>query len=203
MKLKITTAIAATLFSMTGIAQIVTLLSGDFKNLKGISEYNVTFDYDGLTVDRVSEEQFLIDKMKKREGNGKDIEFKKNWFADRENKYEPKFVESFNKRFKKGAVKAAENLAGAKYTMNIKTIWIHPGFNIGIMHNSSLLHTIVSVVETSNPSNVLYSAKYERVSGKGVFTPIGFMDYNSGYRISEGYAKLAKTIAAQINKKTS
>ena len=203
MKLKITTAIAATLFSMTGIAQIVTLLSGDFKNLKGISEYNVTFDYDGLTVDRVSEEQFLIDKMKKREGNGKDIEFKKNWFADRENKYEPKFVESFNKRFKKGAVKAAEDLAGAKYTMNIKTIWIHPGFNIGIMHNSSLLHTIVSVVETSNPSNVLYSAKYERVSGKGVFTPIGFMDYNSGYRISEGYAKLAKTIAAQINKKTS
>ena len=203
MKLKITTAIAATLFSMTGIAQIVTLLSGDFKNLKGISEYNVRFDYDGLTVDRVSEEQFLIDKMKKREGNGKDIEFKKNWFADRENKYEPKFVESFNKRFKKGAVKAAENLAGAKYTMNIKTIWIHPGFNIGIMHNSSLLHTIVSVVETSNPSNVLYSAKYERVSGKGVFTPIGIMDYNSGYRISEGYAKLAKTIAAQINKKTS
>ena len=203
MKLKITTAIAAMLFSMTGIAQKVTLLSGDFKNLKGISEYNVTFDYDGLTVDRVSEEQFLIDKMKKREGNGKDIEFKKNWFADRENKYEPKFVESFNKRFKKGAVKAAENLAGAKYTMNIKTIWIHPGFNIGIMHNSSLLHTIVSVVETSNPSNVLYSAKYERVSGKGVFTPIGFMDYNSGYRISEGYAKLAKTIAAQINKKTS
>jgi len=203
MKLKITTAIAAMLFSMTGIAQKVTLLSGDFKNLKGISEYNVTFDYDGLTVDRVSEEQFLIDKMKKREGNGKDIEFKKNWFADRENKYEPKFVESFNKRFKKGAVKAAENLAGARYTMNIKTIWIHPGFNIGIMHNSSLLHTIVSVVETSNPSNVLYSAKYERVSGKGVFTPIGFMDYNSGYRISEGYAKLAKTIAAQINKKTS
>jgi len=203
MKLKITTAIAVMLFSMTGIAQKVTLLSGDFKNLKGISEYNVTFDYDGLTVDRVSEEQFLIDKMKKREGNGKDIEFKKNWFADRENKYEPKFVESFNKRFKKGAVKAAENLAGAKYTMNIKTIWIHPGFNIGIMHNSSLLHTIVSVVETSNPSNVLYSAKYERVSGKGVFTPIGFMDYNSGYRISEGYAKLAKTIAAQINKKTS
>jgi len=203
MKFKITTAIAAMLFSMTGIAQKVTLLSGDFKNLKGISEYNVTFDYDGLTVDRVSEEQFLIDKMKKREGNGKDIEFKKNWFADRENKYEPKFVESFNKRFKKGAVKAAENLAGAKYTMNIKTIWIHPGFNIGIMHNSSLLHTIVSVVETSNPSKVLYSAKYERVSGKGVFTPIGFMDYNSGYRISEGYAKLAKTIAAQINKKTS
>jgi len=201
MKLKSMIVMAAMFFTVMGMAQKVTLLSGDFQNLKGISEYNLTFDYEGLTVDRVSEEQFLADKMKKREGNGKDIAFKENWFADREKRYEPKFAESFNKRFKKGAVKAEENLANAKYTMNIKTIWIHPGFNVGIMHNSSLLNTIVSVVETANPSNVLFAAKYEKVGGKGIFTPIGFMDYNTGYRISEGYAKLGKTVASNIKKK--
>lgn len=200
MKLKGTIVIVALFFTAIGMAQKVTLLSGNFQNLKGISEYNLTFDYEGLTVDRVSEEQFLADKMKKREGNGKDIEFKESWFADRENRYEPKFAESFNKRFKKGSVKAEENLASAKYTMNIKTTWIHPGFNVVVMHNSSLINTIVSVVETANPSNVLFSAKYERVAGKGIFTPIGFMDYNSGYRISEGYAKLGKAVAANIKK---
>lgn len=187
--------------SMLATAQKVTILSGDFANLKGISEYNLSFDYEALRVDRLSEEEFLAEKMKKREGNGKDIAFKKNWIADRSNRYEPKFVESFNKRFKKGAVKAGKNLDAAKYTMQIKTIWIHPGFNVGVMHNSALLNMIVSVVETANPANILLSAKYEKVGGKGVFTPIGFMDYNAGYRISEGYAKLAKTIAANIKRK--
>ncbi len=187
---------------ITATAQKVTVLSGDFKNVKGISEYDLTFDYAGLTVDRVSEEQFLIDKMKKREGNGKDLAFKESWFADRQNRYEPKFIESFECRFKKGKMNVGKNLPAAKYNMDIKTIWIHPGFNVGVMHNSALVNMIVTFTEKANPLNVLLSVKYERVSGKGIFTPIGFMDYNAGYRISESYAKLAKTLAANIKKRT-
>ncbi len=182
-------------------AQRVKILSGNFASLKGITEYNLTFDYSNLKVDRVNEEEFLANKMKKREGNGKDIAFKKNWFADRENRYEPKFIQSFNKRFKSGKMNVEENLATAKYTMNIKTTWIHPGFNVGIMHNSSLIKTIVTVFETGNPEMMLLSAEYERIGGKGKFAgPIGFLDYNAGYRISEAYAKLAKSLAANIKK---
>lgn len=44
------------------------------------------------------------------------------------------------------------------------------------------------VVFVSNPSNVLLSASYEKIHGDGA---MGY-DFNSGYRISEGYAKLAK-----------
>lgn len=182
-------------------AQKVTVLSGDFQNLKGIADYNLTFDYAGLTVDRLSEDQFLIDKMKKREGNGKDLAFKQSWFADRDNRYEPKFVQSFNCRFKKGTMKADENHTAAKYNMHIQTTWIHPGFNVGIMHNSALVNMVVTFVEIANPANVLLSVKYERVSGKGIFTPIGFMDYNAGYRISESYAKLAKTLASNMRRR--
>ena len=191
--------VAVVLFSSVMIAQRGEILSGDISKLKEITEYNLTFDYSNLNVDRVSEEQFLIDKMKKRQGNGKDIAFQNNWFADRENRYEPKFIESFVKRFKDGKVKASKNLATAKYTMDIKTTWIHPGFNVVIMHNSSLIKTIVTVFETSNPENKLVSIEYDRVPGKGKFAgPLGFLDYNSGYRISESYAKLAKIVAVNI-----
>jgi hypothetical protein len=193
--------VVVVLFSSIMLAQRGKILSGNISKLKEITEYNLTFDYSNLNVDRVSEEQFLIDKMKKRQGNGKDIAFKNNWFADRENRYEPKFIESFTKRFKDSKVKVSKNLSTAKYTMEVKTTWIHPGFNVGIMHNSSLIKTIVTVYETFNPENKLVSIEYDRAPGKGKFAgPLGFLDYNSGYRISEAYAKLAKTLAVHIKK---
>jgi hypothetical protein len=201
--MKRTTFLAALLMVVcVSSAQRIKLLTGNFQSLKPIAEFNVVFDYDGLKVDRVSEAEFLADRMKKREAKGIDQKFRNSWFADRENRYEPKFIESFNKRFgSKANVRVAKNLPEAKYTMSIKTLWIHPGFNVGVMHNSSLIRTLVTVFETADPRNTLLSAEYDRVSGKGIFTPIGFMDYNSGYRISEAYAKLGKSIAAQIKRK--
>lgn len=179
-------------------AQDMEVVKGDFKNLKGITEYNLTFDYSNLKVDKFdTEEAFLLDKMKKREEKGTDDDFKKSWFADRENRYEPKFIESFNKRFDKGEVKVGKGLTTAKYTMNIKTSWIYPGYNVGVMRQNAKIDVIVTIFETENPSNVLASIQYEKVPGNGA---MGY-DYNSGYRISESYAKLAKELAAHIKKK--
>lgn len=174
--------------------QKMKVLSGDFKSLKGIAEFNLVFDYAGLTVDKFkTEEEFLADKMKKREEKGTDDDFKKSWFADRENRYEVKFIESFNKRFD-GKVKANKGLSSAKYTITVKTTWIHPGYNIGISRSNSKISAIITVSETANPSNVLLSASYDKAEGQGAFG----MDYDSGYRISESYAKLAKEFANDI-----
>ncbi|MBF4471251.1 hypothetical protein [Flavobacterium sp. HJJ] len=179
-------------------AQDMDVVKGDFKNLKGITEYNLTFDYSNLKVDKFdTEEAFLLDKMKKREEKGTDDDFKKSWFADRENRYEPKFIESFNKRFDKGEVKVGKDLTTAKYTMNVKTSWIYPGYNVGVMRQNAKIDVIITIFETANPSNVLASIQYEKVPGNGA---MGY-DYNSGYRISESYAKLAKEIATHIKKK--
>lgn len=93
-------------------AQKMKVLSGNFQNLKGITEYNLTFDYSNLKIDKFdTEEAFLKDKMEKREEKGTDEDFKKSWFADRENRYEPKFIESFNKRFDNREVTAAKDFA--------------------------------------------------------------------------------------------
>ncbi|RZJ72504.1 hypothetical protein [Flavobacterium sp.] len=180
--------------SSAAFAQKVKKESGDFKALKGITEFNLVFDYEGLTVDKFkSEEEFLADKMKKREEKGTDEDFRKSWFGDRERRYEPKFIESFNKRFD-GKVKADKNLASAKYTMKIQTIWLHPGYNIAISRSDSKLTARVTVFETANPSNVLLSVLYEKTPGSGAFGG----DFDSGYRISEAYAKLAKELAGDI-----
>lgn len=182
------------LVASASFAQKVKVQSGSFKALKGISEFNLEFDYEGLTVDKFkTEEEFLEDKMKKREEKGTDEEFRKKWFSDRENRYEPKFIESFNKRFD-GKVKADKGLTSAKYTIRVKTTWIHPGYNIGISRSDSKITVLITVFETANSSNEILAVTYEKSPGAGAFGN----DYDSGYRISEAYAKLAKEFASDI-----
>lgn len=175
-------------------------LDGSIKNLKGITEYNLVFDYENLKVHKFdTEEEFLKDKMSKRdekeEGWGE--RFKKSWFADRENLYEPKYIESFNKRFDDGRVKVSKGLESAKHTMKVKTTWIYPGYNVGVMKQPSKVNATIIIYETANPDKVLFSTKYLKVPGSNFYGA----DFNSGYRIAESYAKLAKEMARYILKK--
>lgn len=173
---------------------------GNIKNLKGITAYNLIFTYDNLKVDKFeTEEEFLKDKMDKREAKeaGKGEAFKKSWLADRKNRYEPKFIESFNKRFDKKQVKVGKNLENAKYTMQVKTTWIYPGYNVGVIRQNAKINATISVYETANPENILFVTDYLKVPGQGA---MGY-DFNSGYRISESYAKLSKELAKYISKK--
>lgn len=61
-------------------AQRYDVLSGDLKNVKGISEYQVTFDYSGLKVHGFeTEEAFLQERMAKI----KDVEGKAEAFREK------------------------------------------------------------------------------------------------------------------------
>ncbi len=189
----------ALLFGTFAFSQKVKVVEGSFKNLKGISAYNLEFDYSNLSIPKYdSEEEFLEDKMAKREEKepGTGEKFKQAWFNDREEQYEPRFIESFNKRFDDGEVKVGKDI-GAEYTMKIHTTMMYAGYNVGVMRQNSKLEATVSVFKTDAPNQVLWKAKYTKVEGKGA---MGY-DFDSGYRISEAYAKLAKTIAKNIQKK--
>ena len=89
--------------------------------------------------------------MEKRENKeaGAGEEFKKSWFADREERYEPKFIESFNKRFD-GEVRVAKDI-DAEYTMKIHSTMMWAGYNVGIVRKNTKLEATVSVYKTSNP----------------------------------------------------
>jgi len=181
-------------------AQKAKVKEGDFKNLKGITEFNVVFDYTDVQIPKYkSEEEFLKDKMEKRDKKepGTGEEFKKSWFADREGQYEPKFIESFNKRFDDGKMNIDRDLDGAEYTMKVHTTSLSAGYNIGISRKDAMIDAIITVYKNDNPDKAILVVNYTGAVGAGAHGH----DYDSGYRISECYAKLAKTFAKTILKK--
>ncbi|RPD98575.1 hypothetical protein EGM88_05115 [Aureibaculum marinum] len=180
-------------------AQKPKTIEGKTKDLKGITSYNLEFDYSDVQIPKYdSEEEFLKDKMAKREEKeaGTGEKFKESWFADRENRYEPKFIESFNKRFTDGEMKADKEMTEAKYTIKIHTTKLYAGYNVGVWRQNAEIDAVLTVYETENPSTVLWSGKYAKVQGYGAMGN----DYNSGYRISECYAKLAKEFTKLLKK---
>jgi|SRR5680860_441864 len=186
------------LVSTTAMGQKLIEQEGDIKNLKDIKVYMMEFDYTDVQIPKFdNEEAFLKDKMDKRNekeaGDGE--RFKKSWFEDRPERYHPKFIESFNKRFDDSAVQVQEQ--DADYTMKIHTTKLYPGYNVGIVRHNAEIDATITVFKTGDESNVLFSGSYKDVQGSGA---MGY-DYDSGYRISECYAKLAKTFAKDLEKK--
>jgi hypothetical protein len=173
------------------------ILEGNFKNLKGISKYTVTFDYSGLQVHGFdSEEEYLKEKMEKRaHKEGEAEKFKSDWYADRSAKYEPKFIEYFNKRFDKGEIILAKD-SNAKHTMNVKTTWIYPGYNVVAGNEPAKISAIITIFETENPTDILLKVEYTRSIG----LEEGMFDFDQGYRIAGAYEKLAKNIVMQLKR---
>jgi len=179
--------------SFQGFTQRFNILSGSHKNLKGISQYNVTFDYSNLKVHGFeTEADYLKEKKLKRSNKeGKAEEFEKDWFEAREKQYEPAFIAYFNKKFEKAEVVCSKN-SELQYTMNVKTTWIYPGY----FSEPAKISAVITFTETKNPSNILFSLEYEK--------SIGYedADFNGklGNRITGAYEKIAKNITLQIKR---
>lgn len=181
-------------------AQKAKVSEGKFSNLKGITEYNLVFDYTDVQIPKYkSEEEFLQDKMEKRDEKepGTGEKFKQDWFDDRHEQYEPKYEESFNKRFEGGEIKVGKDMDNAEYTMKIHTTSLSAGYNIGISRKNASIDAVISVYKNDTPDQLLLKVAYTGAEGGGA---MGY-DYDTGYRISECYAKLAKTFAKTILKK--
>jgi hypothetical protein len=159
--------------------------------------FGITFDYSNLKVHGFeTEEGFLKEKMGNRQHvEGKAEKFKEKWFKDRENKYEPRFIAYFNKRFAKSEIKIERN-KGAKYTMNIETVWIYPGYNVVAVSEPAKITAKITVRETENPNAVLLVVQYD----KSIGLEQGQFDIDQGDRIALAYEKLAKNITMQLKR---
>jgi hypothetical protein len=74
---------------------------------------------------------------------------------------------------------------------------IYAGYNVGVVRRNAEIDAKITVFETANPENVLFVGEYTRAQGNGA---MGY-DFDTGFRISECYAKLSKTFAGYIKKK--
>ncbi len=183
-------------FNQDGFSQ-QKIRQGNFKNLKGISSYTVTFDYSDLQVHGFdSEEAFLKEKMEKRaHKEGEAEKFRADWYADRSTKYEPQFIAYFNRRFDNGEISVTNNSQN-QHTMHIKTTWIYPGYNVVAGNEPAKISAVITIFETGNPTNVLLEVEFTRSIGLEGST----FDFDQGYRIAGAYEKLAKNMVMQLKK---
>jgi hypothetical protein len=179
----------------TASAQKIKVVSGKMSALKGVTELKLEYDYSGLGVGDFEVEDDYINKKvaeynEKEAGTGDS--WKVKWFEDRPNRYEPKFEELFSKHAE--SIKSGKDV-DAEVTMNIHTTFIEPGFNVGVMRRPAFINLEVTFTKGEEELVVLSAFKAPGADAMG-------FDFDTGYRISEAYAKAGKSLARYILKNT-
>lgn len=186
--------------SDVSFAQRVDLKSGSVDALAGEKAVNIEYDYSSFGVGKFATEQEYLDK-KAAEYNakeaGKGDAWKKDWVADRKNKYEPKFEELFTKGLADKGLVAVHGRPDTKYTFIVRTKFVEPGFNVGVVRKNASVDYEIELVESANKSAKLAEIALAKVPG-GQF---GGYDFDTGVRIAESYAKAGKSLAAFLDKK--
>ncbi len=192
-----------TFFLMScGIAQAqkITLESGSLDIMKSEKLFNIAYDYSEVSVGKFTSEDDYINK-KVTDYNakepGKGDQWKESWLSDRDARYKVSFEELFNKYIGKKDISISDENTDAKYTFVLKTTFIEPGYNIHISRRPAMINVIFKLVETANPSNVLFELKSLKNPGNS----FGGYDYDTGVRIQEAYAKCGKELANYLLKK--
>lgn len=200
MKSKILIAICSLLI-LSGTytsAQKIILESGDGKVVSSEKMMNIEFDYSEFGVGKFEKEEDYV-KQKKDEYNkkepGKGDKWHESWVGDRKNRFEPKFLELINKGLEKKGVMVGKN-PSAKYTLKVKTTFIEPGFNVGVMKRPAAVSFKYIFYETANPSNIVAVYSQNEVPG----SQFGGYDFDVGTRVAESYAKGGKMLAAMFAK---
>ena len=186
-------------FAFSTQAQKIKLQDGNLKFLKGVKDLGVEFTYEDLTVGKLTEEQYIANKVEdandREPGSGDN--WPDLWYGDRPDHYEPKFIELFNIIMLEKGVTLTESVESVDYKMIVKTIFIEPGFNVGIMRKSALINLIIDFVATDDPTTILATFTIDKSPGG---TPFGY-DFDSGIRVGEAYAKASKYFAKYLLKK--
>ena len=193
---KMTLTIVALTLSVSMFSQKPNVLEGDFKALKGIETYDLEFDYSKVEIpDFDSEEAYIEQKMKEKEEDlpGSSEEWKKKYYSDRQEHFEPKFMESFNKR---GAWKASKDYDDSEYVMKVNTLELYNGWNVGVMRKPARIAATIGVYKR-NEETPLILVEYKDVKGADA---LGY-DFATHSRLAEAYAKLAKSFLRDLEKK--
>jgi len=180
-------------------AQKMVLQSGSLDFLKDQQTILVKYDYSNLSVGKFDKEDDYIAKKVddyNKDEAGKGDKWKEAWFNDRPQRFEPKFQELFNDYMKQKNLQCDQAATDAKYEMLIHTVFIEPGFNVGISSKPAFINVEVSFREAGSGKD-LAVITVQNCPGRDV---MGF-DFDTGYRLAEAYAKLGKSLAGFLLKK--
>lgn len=169
---------------------------GDIKSLKEVTEYDVEFIFEGMAVGKFNTEKEYTNKKvseynEKEEGKGDT--WLKNWEADRENRYIPKFLELINKTAKE---KFSVEDKDTDYVMIVKTTFTEPGYNVGVWRKDASIDLEITI-KKKNDENPIVTFTLKKAPGRG---GMGY-DFDTGYRIEQAYAKAGKSFGKFLRKK--
>lgn len=193
---KIILSSLAVLMTMTMFSQKGKVLEGEWKSLSGINQFDLEFDYSNVEIPEFDKEiDYINQKMKEKEedklGTGK--VWKEKYFADRANYFEPKFIESFNKRDDQ---KVSKSFDDEDHIMKVFITRSYNGWNVGVMRKAARIDANISIYKRGNHAPI-FSVAYEDVKGADA---LGY-DFESHVRVAEAYAKLAKSFMKDFKKK--
>ena len=148
-----------------------------------------------VTTKNWDEDEFIKDKQSElnKKESGKGDTWAKSWVSDRQSRFEPQFKEEFEKQ---SDAKLNTN-PSAKYTLVMRTVHTETGYHIGISSRPAFIDAEVKIVETANPSNVIAVIAVNDAPGRMAFG----MDFDTGVRLSEAYAKAGKEVGKLVGKK--
>ncbi len=182
--------------SFTSLAQKVKLTMGTLEPLKGEKVIITEFVYDDMRVGKDGLTEAAYIKRKKNDYDSKEQgrgdKWEKAWYADRKERFEPQFIELFEKHGK--VLTSGES----KYKLIFRTTMTEPGWNVGVMRAAARIDAEVWFVEVDNPSNVIAKLVVTNAPGRDA---MGY-DFDTGYRIQEAYAKSGKEVGKLLASKS-
>ena len=183
----------AVIFSGTVLGQKLKVMDGDVKALKVVTAIKIQYDYSDLAVGKFEVEDEYIEKkvaeMNEDEAGTGD-HWKEAWFADRPDRYEPKFEELFSKYTE--PIESGQDV-DSDVVMNVHTTFIEPGFNVGVARKPAYIDLEVTFYKGGESVAVISLLKSPGNAAMG-------FDFDTGLRISEAYAKAGKSLGGFLMK---
>lgn len=196
MKKAITTLLLLCCITTFSFAQSIVLTSGSIDFIKDQKIIDFSFSYEEMLVGKLTENEYVNKKIsdynKKEEGKGE--QWKEAWYGDRKERFEPKFLELFDKYMSE--VDVAAGTEGAQYRIEINTDFTEPGWNVGVMRQNASIDLSCKVKNIETGEQVA-SIKIRNASANNFWGA----DFTSGYRVQETYAKAGRELAKFFIKK--
>ncbi len=173
-------------------AQKIKVTEGKLAELKGISELSISYEYSDLGVGKITEQEYIDKKVndKNEDEAGTGDMWKESWFNDRPTRYEVKFEELFSKYA--SGIQSGKDVS-AEVNMLVHTTLIEPGYNIGISRRPAYINLTVSFVRNGE---LIISMEVLKSMGQDAMGA----DFDTGWRISEAYAKAGKSLGKYLTK---
>ena len=189
------------------------LTSGSLDALKVEKTLNVMFDYSNITIGNAVNPLATSNGIPEKDYVGKktsDLNAKKPgdgdrwaqaWKDDRARLFQPALLKELNEKLEKQGVVVKEDGSDAKYTLVVKTVFVDPGWNIGVSKKEAFISLMIDVAETADHSKVAATIEMKNVLKK-VQVSYGDMtfDFAVGQRLQACYEQAGMSFGKFLSK---